>query len=269
MRRQITLSDSLRQLLDTSYELLGLSNEIMLSCRLKKNKTPSGGRFIISFFLRRAQETFEAFLTLIKELGVVDASLLLRSFTELGINTAFIFQDDDEKAKRSLQYIIDGDDSQRRLIESNLEAFKEFDPHIESRKDQLRESIQRAKLEFAEKYPGERPDLPPLKERAIRTEIAILDHFYNQAYRYYSSVEHSTMQFGRDYIDEHECEPLDHLEKIEDSSLFNPKVMLFLFRSIFFEILKTFNNEYLLNWEEKIITLFGKHESEYGLLKKK
>jgi len=208
-------------------------------------------------------------LVLLRQHCVVDASLLLRSFAEIGINTAYIFYEEGEKEKRSLQYIIEGDDAQRRLIDSNIEAFKEFDLDIESRNRQLKESVRQAKGDFEEKFPGVRSSLPPINQRATQTGINILDSFYNQVYRYYSNVEHSSMFFGKNYVDEEKCEPLENPKDITDSPLFDPKVMLFLFRVIYFEILKTFNNEYKLNWRKKILELYERHESEYALLKRR
>jgi len=263
------MGDPLDELINTSYELLRLSKEVMHSCRLKKNKRISASRLIISFFLRRAQETFEAFLVLLRQHCVVDASLLLRSFAEVGINTAYIFYEEKEKEKRSLQYIIEGDDAQRRLIASNIEAFKKFDPAIESRSRQLKESVRQAKDDFEKNFPGVSSSLPPINQRATQTGINILDSFYNQVYRFYSNVEHASMFFGRNYVDEKKCEPLENPKDITESPLFDPKVLLFLFRIIYFEILKAFNNEYKLNWEKKIFELYKRHESEYSLLKKR
>lgn len=265
--KTVIISESLTKMIDTSYELLHLSNEVMHSCRLKKHKKSSAHRLIISFFLRRSQESFDAFLALLKEGRVVDASLLLRCYTEMGINAGYIFNEEENKELRSLQYIIEGDSSQLRLINGNMEGFKEFDQNIENRRDHLKKSIEAAKNDFKEKYPNEKPELPPLKQRAKTSGISILDKFYNQTYRYYSNIEHSTMHFGRDYIDENECEPLEHIEEIDKSSLFKPGVLLYLFRIIFIEILKTFNSEFHLDWAEEIETLYVKHESEYELIK--
>ena len=85
------MSDNLNKLIETSNRMLEIAKGLAQSCQLKKNKVFSYSRFVASFFLRRAWEMFESFLTLVQENRIIDSAVLLRSFLEMGISLGYIF----------------------------------------------------------------------------------------------------------------------------------------------------------------------------------
>lgn len=264
------MSNSLNKLIETSYRMIDIAKGMLQSCHLKKNKVYSDSRFIVSFFLRRSWEMFESFLILTKENRLIDSAVLLRSLLEMGINLGYIFANDiDERENeiRALKYLLDGNRQQVKLINSNLEGFKEFDSNIEARRDELKEKIENIEGVLKDRYGEENWCLPNIIDRAILSKSDVLKKAYNQSYRDLSSIEHHNMLFGQHYVDRKECEPIEEINYLEHYSQLKPSVKLFLFRIVFIEILSVFNDVFELNWHEKLVEIRKLQDEEYGLLK--
>lgn len=264
------MSNSLNKLIKTSYKMIDIAKGMLQSCHLKKNKVYSDSRFVVSFFLRRSWEMFESFLILIKENRIIDSAVLLRSFNEMGINLGYIFAKDieePEKEIRALTYMLDGNRQQLKLTNSNLEGFKEYESNIETRRDELKEQIRMIESVLKDKYGKEEWDLPKIEQRAIMSKCDVLRNVYNQSYRDLSNIEHHSILFGQHYMDSKKCEPIEEIHHLEHFPQFKPAVSLFLFRSIFIEILSVFNDEFQLKWDEKLAEVRKFQDEEYGLLK--
>jgi len=87
-----------------------------------------------------------------------------------------------------------------------------------------------------------------------------LKRAYDLGYRYESLIEHHGYFFGRDYVDDDTCDPLLNIKR---HVLLDPAVDLTMARMIFLPLMKYFNDEFNLNWTEKIREYFRLHEEEY------
>lgn len=265
------MSDNLNRLIETSDKMIGVAKCMLHACQLKKNKVYTYQRFVISFFLRRSWESFESFLILIKENRIIDGAVLLRSFLEMGINLGYIYAKDINEAeneKRALRYLLDGNRQQLKLINSNLDGFKEFDKNIEARRDEINAQIAEMEGIFREKYRDENWELPrTIEERARLSKYEVLQLAYNQSYRDLSNIEHHSILFGEHYVDSKECEPLEEIDHLKYHSQLRPAISLFLFRAVFIEILNIFNREFRLTWETQLTDLRKLQDEEYALLK--
>lgn len=265
------MTENLVKLIETSNKMIDVARGMQLACQRKKMKVYSHSRFVVSFFLRRAWEMFESFLILIKENRIIDSALLLRSLLEMGISLGYIFAADIDEAKndkRALRYLLDGDKQQLKLINSNLDGFKEFDPNIEKRKDKLKGQIKTMENAFRDKFGDDNWDLPCIEQRAKLSKSTILQNAYNQSYRDLSNIEHHSFLFGQHYVDSEECEPKKEINHLEQHPQFKLAVSLFLFRIVFVEILSVFNDVFRLKWTEQIAELRTLQDVEYVLLRK-
>lgn len=264
------MSDKLATLIESSYKMIELARNMLISSQLKKGKVYSESRFIASFFLRRSWEMFESFILLIKEARIIDSAVLLRSLLEMGFDLGYIFSkglDEKENEIRALIYYLDGDRQQLKLINSNLEGFKEFDRHIEARRDELKEQINKMEEVLHDRYKRDDWILPSIEERVKLSKSEVLKNAYNQSYRDLSNIEHHSMLFGQHYVDSKECEPIAAINHLEHYSQLKPSVSLFLFRIVFIEILDVFNQVFKLNWEKQISEKRKLQDEEYILLK--
>ena len=264
------MTEKLSILVETSKKMIRVADDLLQACHRKEKKVSSQTRYVISFFLRRSWEMFDSFLYLVKENRIIDAALLLRSLWEMGISLGYIFAKDineTESEKRALRYLLDGDRQQLKLINSNLDGFKEFDPQIEKRRDILKERINEMEGYFREKYNEDNWELPCIEQRSNLSNYEVLRNAYNQAYRGLSNIEHHSYFFGDQYVDSEKCEPIkdpDHLKLYPQYKL---EVSLFQFRLIFIEFLNVFNREFLLGYEKQIDELRKLQDKEYELLR--
>lgn len=258
-------ADILSDLLTTSFKFVDVAKKMVQSCRLKKNKKRTYSRYIISFFFKRAIEMFESFIILIQEQKLADSAMLLRSFIEMGINVGFIFENKFKKEMNALRYILNASKAQKKILKKNIDNFKEINIDVESRLEIIEREIKEDKKKFKDKFPDHDTELPCIEQRADDSGSEVLKKAYNQLYRYFSNIEHHNTWFGRDYVDEEECSPV---EEIRREYAFAPEVNLWTFRSIFVVIMKTFNEEFSLKWEKKIQELKCLHEAEYEQMKK-
>jgi len=250
--------------------MIELAKSMLCSCQLKKGKVYSESRFVVSFFLGRSWEMFESFIILVKEERIIDSAVLLRSLLEMGFSLGYIFSKDiDEKENeiRALIYHLDGDRQQLKLINSNLEGFKEFDRDIEARRDELKEQIRTMEGILRDRYKRDDWSLPTIEERVKQSKSEVLKSAYNQSYRDLSNIEHHSMLFGRHYVDDKECEPIGVINHLGHLSQLKPAVSLFLFRIVFIEILNVFNQVFKLNWEKQISENRKLQDEEYKLVK--
>jgi len=254
------MSELTNELFELSSEFLKVANEMHQSCLRKENKVYSDSRYIISFYFRRAIEMFESFIVLTKEQRLTDSAVLLRSFWELGINTGFIYHKRKNKELNSLRYLLDEHTVQKKIINANLQEFKETDDEIEQKRDEIIEDTFRVKRELCKKYCEQDWKLPGIEERAKKSGLLVLYKAYNQVYRYLSNIEHHNIFFGKNYVDEKNCEPL---KKLKENPLLAPDLNLIMFQSIFLEILKKFNEEFQLSWKDKLSELGKKHGEKY------
>lgn len=258
------MSEMLDKLLATSFKFIDVAKEMHQRCLEKKNKVHSDSRYIISFFFKRAIEMFESFIILIKERSLADSGILLRSFWEMGISTGYMYEKPENKELNVLRYLLDANEAQKKIINANIQDFKEIDSNVESRRDEITEEIDRIKQELCKKYSEQDWKLPSIEERAKQSGSVVLKQAYNQVYRYLSNVEHHNIFFGGNYVDKENCEPL---EKVEVITLLTPEINLIMFRSIFIVILKKFNEEFQLKWKEKLSELEKIQDAEYQQMK--
>ena len=264
------MSEKLKILIESSYKMIELAENMLNSCQLKKGKVYSESRFVVSFFLRRSWEMFESFIILIKEARIIDGAVLLRSVLEMGFNLGYIFAkdiDENENEIRALIYHLDGDRQQLKLINSNLEGFKEFDRDIEARRDELKEQIRIMEGVLQDRYKRDNWSLPNIEERVKLSKSEVLKSAYSQSYRDLSNIEHHSMLFGQHYVDDKGCEPIVAINHLEHHSQLKPSVSLFLFRIVFIEILNVFNEVFKLNWDMQIAENRKLQDEEYKLLK--
>jgi hypothetical protein len=262
--------NNLSKLIETGYRMIDVARSMQLACQRKKKKVYSHSRFVVSFFLSRAREMFESFLIFIKENRIIDSALLLRSLLEMGISLGYIFAadiDEAENEKRALRYLLDGDKQQLKLINSNLNGFKDFDPNIEKRRDELKDQIKTMESAFRDKFGDDNWDLPCIKERAKLSKSTVLQNAYNQSYRDLSNIEHHSILFGQHYVDSEKCEPKKEINHLKQHPQFKPAVSVFLFRIVFVEILSVFNDVFRLKWTEHIEVLRKLQDAECLLLK--
>jgi hypothetical protein len=250
--------------------MIELAKCMLHSCQLKKDKVYSESRFVVSFFLRRSWEMFESLIILIKAERIIDSALLLRSQLEMGFTLGYIFAkeiDENENEIRALIFHLDGNRQQLKLINSNLEGFKEFDPNIEKRRDELKKQIDEMKKILRDRYKREDWNFPIIEERAKQSGSDVLKNAYNQSYRDLSNIEHHSMLFGEHYVNEKECEPIENINHLEHYSQLKLSVSLFLFRIVFIEIINVFNQVFRLNWNKQIEEIRRIQDEEYSLLK--
>ncbi len=264
------MQDNLVRLIVTSEKMIGVAKRMVRACQLKKGKVFSHSRFIISFFLIRALELFESFLTLIKQNRIVDIAVLLRSLLEMGISLGYIFAknaNETENEKRAIRYRLGGARQQLKLINSNLEGFKKFDRKIEARRDDIKTRITEMETILIDKYGEKNWNLPCIEERAKSSKSEVLKSIYDQSYRDLSDIEHHGMLFGDHYVDSMECEPIEEPNHLKYYSQLRPEVSLYLFRIVIIEILSIFNQEFRLKWEGQLADLRRLQDEEYILLK--
>lgn len=205
------MPEKIKILIESSNKMIELAKSMLYSCQLKKGKVYSESRFVVSFFLRRSWEMFESFIIFIKEGRIIDSAVLLRSLLEMGFNLGYIFAKDvDEKENeiRALIYHLDGDRKQLKLINSNLEGFKEFDRDIEARRDELKKQIRIMEGVLQDRYRRDDWSFPRIEERVKLSKSEVLKSAYNQSYRDLSNIEHHSILFGQHYVDSSECEPI-------------------------------------------------------------
>lgn len=266
------MSDNLSQIIETNSKFIDTAKKMIQSCHSKKHKVYSYSRFIVSFFIRRAWEMFDSFLILIKENRIIDSTVLLRSLMDMGISLGYIFAkdiDETENEVRALKYMLEGNRHQLKMINSNLEGFKEYDGNIETRRDEIKEEIKKIEGLLKDKYGIEDWCLPKsTEERAKLSNFDVLKRAYNQSYRDLSTIEHHNVLFGQHYVDNEECEPKVQINHLEHFPQFEPSVSLILFRLFFLRIMSEFNYAFQLKWESKLSELNEIHEKEYEILKK-
>lgn len=264
------MPQKLDKLVLTSQVIVEEVKRMLVACCRKDKKVFSYPRVVVSFFLRRSLELFESLLVLIRENRIIDSALLLRSILELGMSFGYIFavgETDTENEKRALKYLLDGDRQQLKMINNNLDGFREFDPSIEKRKDELKRQIEGMEEAFRKKYQDERWELPSIEERAQKSKSKTLKDIYNQSYRDLSSIEHHNYLFGRHYVDEDNCEPKIELDLLKEYSQLRPEITLLLFRMVFIELASGFNDIFLLKRDEQICRLRSLQEQDYALMR--
>lgn len=264
------MTENTQKLVETSYRLITIAKEMLESCQIKRGKVYSHIRYIISFFFRRALEMFESFLILIKENRIIDCTLLLRSILDMGMSLGYIFANDineHENEIRARIYMLDGIRMQRKLINCNLEGFKEFNSNIEARRDELTGQIEEIESDLKDNYSVEKCDLPDILNRALISKSQVLKDAYNQSYRDLCTIEHHNMLFGQHYVDTKKVEPKEIINHLEHYSQLNPSVSIILFRIVFIEILNAFNQVFQLNWKEKIKEIRNMQGEDWALIK--
>jgi hypothetical protein len=269
-RNGAAMSENIVKLIESSNKMIEYAKSMLHSCQLKKDKVHSESRFVVSFFLRRSWEMFESFIILIKEERIIDSALLLRSQLEMGFTLGYIFAkdiDENENEIRALKFRLDGNRQQLKLVKSNLEGFREFDPKIERRRDELKDQIKKMEGILRGRYKRDDWRLPRIEERVTQSGSDVLKSAYNQSYRDLSNIEHHSMLFGDNYVNEKECEPIEKINHLDHHSQLKLSVSLFLFRIVFIEILDVFNQAFKLNWHKQIEELRKIQDQEYILLK--
>ena len=213
------MSELLGKMIDSSYMFIETAKEMIKSCKRKRAKVISYSRYIASFFILRAIELFESFLILIQADKKVDSVVLLRSLLNMAIDLGWIL-DTDKRAKeiRATTYLLSGDYEQKKILQKNLVEFKKHYPDMNPRLDELETNIKKMEDYLSEKYKISKWKMPNIYERAKIVGGTALN-FYNQVYTYYSNIEHHSYLFGRAYVDEKNCEPIDKPVKISEMIL--------------------------------------------------
>ena len=262
------MADILGTMLTTSYGFIEVSWNMLQSCIRKKNKVGTNSRFILSFFFRRAIELFESYLALIKENRLADCAILLRSFCEMGFNMDYIYENQNEKEKeyRALQYRLTEIKTKKKITEANLEDFRLFDKNIDTTREETIRQIESIKKELSTVFPDRKVQgFPHIADLIGASKSTTIKQLYTQVYMYSCSIEHHDTIYGRDYVDNEKCEPL---EEIKPNTVLRPETNLIVFRFLFLVILKTFNDEFHLNWGKKIAELEARQDAEYQQFKK-
>ena len=121
------LVESSRKFIETAYQMI-------TSCRLKKEKTITDSRRVISFFFRRSIELFESILILLEKERYADILLVLRSYWELGFSAAYIFEKSGkDKDKNALIYLLNEEIDRNKLMKCNKKDIQSLDPDIGAR----------------------------------------------------------------------------------------------------------------------------------------
>ena len=194
------LKDRTEALFEMCYELIKLAEQMLFTCRQKDKKVSSYSREAVAFFFRRSYEMIESFLILVQKNRLVDAALLLRSLCDMVINLTYITVDKEEKKKRAMKYMLEGNRTQLKLINTNLKGFKEISANIEDRRERLKEDLAKMEKELKNDYGDEDWELPPIEQRAYKSGEKVYN-YYNLVYRTYSDIEHHNIFFGQAYID--------------------------------------------------------------------
>lgn len=260
------MDDFLAGMVRTTEEFLRVANEMMASCRRKEKKRHSYCRLVISFFCSRAVELTGSFLLLAKENRLPDAGMLLRSFWEMGINTDYIFSDTRTKEINSLKYVLEEQRTKIKLLERNKVEFEVDGLEVEKRLADAKEEEAKTKRQLAEEYGETDLRWPRIRERAKDSQNWVIRQAYNMAYSYLCSIEHHDMAFGQNYLDVDNCEPLQ-VAKVP--ALLRPDVNIVMWRSILLVVLKTFNGEFELKWDEALASLEKMQDSEYAEIRRR
>ena len=256
----------LEEMVRTSEKYLRVARDMMASCRKKEKKRRSHCRLVISFFCSRAVELTESFRVLIKENRLPDAGMLLRSFWEMGINTDFIFSDAKTNEINSLRYILEEKRTNIKLLERNRSEFEADGLDVEKRLRDAKKDEEETKIEIAKDYGPADLRWPSIYERASNSQNWVIRQAYNMAYSYLCSIEHHDMAYGQNYLDVDNCEPLK-VPKVP--TLLRPDVNLVMWRSILLVVLKTFNDEFELKWDEALTNLGRMQDDEYTEIRRR
>ena len=259
------MTELLNQMIITGYEFIETAKKMMKSCRLKDNKHRSKSRLVISFFINRAVELSESFILLIKENRLADSAILLRTLWEMGINTDYIFSDSQIKEINATKYLLNEYPSQIRLLVKNKEEFEAAGLNVKERIKEKQEKLKRAKAALIKEYKVDSWDWPSIFARAKDSKQWVIKQAYNQIYAHTSNIEHHDMSFGQNYVDEDKCEPS---KEIRIGPLLRSEINLFMCRSILLVIMKMFNEEFSLKWEDVLKSLEEKHDNEYKEMRK-
>lgn len=260
------MDELLDKMICTAHEFLAVAKKMMDSCRQKEKKCCSDCRLIIAFFCRRAVEITESFLILIKENKLPDASILLRSFWEMGIDTDYIFSETEKKEINSLKYLLKEYSSKKSLLEKNKEEFKANGLDVETRLKEVLEEKNLIKKKIPEKYKEINLSWPTIYDRAKNSKYWVIRQAYNMHYVYLCNIEHHDMSFGKKYLDLAKCEPLNEITIPE---LLRADVNLIMWRGILLEIMKTFNREFNLKWGKVLAKLEIMQDAEYKKMKER
>ena len=259
------MSEFLNEMIETVYEFLETANGMIDSCRMKTKKKCSNCRIVIAFYLRRAIEISESFIVLIKASRFADSALLLRSLWEMGINTDYIFSDKKSKEINAIKLQLHERQEQINLLEKNKEEIRKAGLDVDTRLAELARELQEMKVVFSKEHKHTDWKWPKIFVRADRSTKWVIKQAYRQVYAYLCNIDHHDMSFGGRYVDNKKCEPL---REPEPDALLRPEVNIFMVRAILIEIMKTFNEEYLLKWEDKLQVLERKQDSDYEEMRK-
>jgi len=264
------MKGNLGRLVKSSKKVIKVADDLLMSCHQETIEKYTHSKAAISFFLRRSSEMFESFLVLIKKNRIIDSALLLRSFLEMGITLGYIVSkeiNETESEKRAFQFLIEGNDYQLRLANSNREGFRRTDKGFDKRISELNGQLEELKTKYREQFGEEYLEFPCIEQRAIRSEYEIFRNIYDQSYRLLSSIEHHSFFFGQNYVEIDNCRPIRDLEHLKHHPELKLGVSLFLFKSIYIEILNAFNDIHHLGREKQIAGLRILQEAEFRLLK--
>lgn len=256
-----------KELLDSCIGLIYLAEQILKSCRLKKQKVHTYSRYVVAFYFRRALQMLKSFIVLIKEGRFVDSAVILRSLCDMNINLGWITSDTKKKEINALKYMLKGETDQQKLLEDAYDSIKEIDSSIDKRRIEIKENITFIKEKLIKKYKITKWGLPSLRDRA-KNSGKIIFNYYTQVYGYYSNIEHHSMFFGKYYVDWSKCEPKDNLEEVATVIFFRSELLIYLFRGLFLVILSKFNKEFHLKHTDIISDCLKTHASELNKIGK-
>lgn len=237
------------RMIATGYEFVELANKMMKSCRQKDNKVRTNSRAVISFFMSRAVEGFESFLLLLRNNRLADAEVLFRSFCEMGINTAYIYPDPKLKDLLVMQFLLNESKEVIKTLNNNKDELRQDGYEVDERVAKKQSGLDKMKTDFANQFPGGDWKWPHIDERVKLSNSTVIHSMYYQVYAFASNVEHHNMFFGRDYIDLDKFEPA---KVVELNPILRPELNMIIFRSILLVIMKTFNSEFQLKWDDAL-----------------
>jgi hypothetical protein len=256
----------LDQMLATTSEFIDIAYKMVDSGWRKDKIVHSYSRVAIAFYMRRAIELTESFVILLRQNRPVDSALLLRSFWEMGINTAYVFHDEKEKEINAVRYLLSHYEGKLKLLKDNQLEFEEGGLDVNTRKAEIQKDQEKEIAFFTKLFKTDDWKWKRIRERAEDSEDPVIKLAYTQVYEYICGVEHHDWSFGLNYIEDHGCRPLKSVKEIGP---LKPDINLIMLRSILLVIMKTFNKEFCLNWGEGLKLLEAKQGQEYAEMKKR
>lgn len=243
----------LSYLTNYSERIVELARSMHGSCVRKINKRKTNYRLVLSSYFSRAFEIFESILNLVRNDRITDAGVLLRSLCNLMINLGYI---DRNKEERATLLLFDSATQHKKLYEKSKDFFysigkaqqvNRYIQHYSNEEQRLQQIVR-------QRYPNATPwHRIRISERASANRD--LQYIYDLLYSDLSRYEHHDFSAMRSYVNPETLNPTITTGPRRHSPVLNHKNIFMLSSILFGIVLEFFNDEYRLNWREKITEL--------------